>query len=187
MYDVHGLRAHEYSSLIANEDRIRQWRQDIGYTDLAGQCGFCLQTFSRGSIKNHLRKCKPSSHYPEESLNIVGDQKSIELTGEEIPYEFIQNMICAPQSETCEPQLSIEQNNHFVSSATQRVPRLSDVTEPELTASNGLQQQVGLLLQQNQALREENARLYLVIHQLNPEIAAVLEATSQTTLDIPKF
>ena len=72
MVDIHGFWTVQDARKIANNPaELKKWRKQNGYTNVAGQCRFCLEIFGRLSIRPHIRQCRPSEN--NEDTDVAGD------------------------------------------------------------------------------------------------------------------
>ena len=63
MEKFHGYTIKKALQVIQDEERITQERQKNGFTDIEGQCGYCMKIQEPGSnynrrFKSHLRECR---------------------------------------------------------------------------------------------------------------------------------
>ena len=56
---VHGFKSNdEFKAVLADHNRLWKWRSENGYTDIIGQCGYCLKQCSKYTINRCIKKCE---------------------------------------------------------------------------------------------------------------------------------
>ena len=58
---IHGFVDHDDAVAISGDPcLLGQWREENGYTTVAGQCRFCSSIFARHNFRRHVQACRSS-------------------------------------------------------------------------------------------------------------------------------
>lgn len=76
MVNVHGFQSQEDADVVSRNIRLLdKWRKENGYTNVAGQCRFCLKTVGKNKFRRHVDNCRIS--------NTTGDAACIDNSRDE--------------------------------------------------------------------------------------------------------
>lgn len=62
MINVHGFQSVEEADVVSRSTRLLdKWHKENGYTDIAGQCRFCLEVVGKHKFRRHVVTCRVSN------------------------------------------------------------------------------------------------------------------------------